>query len=246
VDYLKWLAVQPQFENMNKEVKEKYLYTQKQAFLKNIDPIELRVHALRDEYKLSQPGRVAIKGLNFSDIGENGDQTAGDGIYTAIYIPKLEGSYSFNMSCSDTGRGEKILRESHLQTYVGTRIRVKPVFKNIRLIEQVLKGERIFDLTFKLKDQLGNIPLPSALNDVKLSIDNGNLIGGIVDNMDGTFTQRISLPENIKPKNVMMTLSYDEISDSGQIATGKLKLDIVLVSILIILIASILMRKKKA
>ncbi len=244
-EYLKWISNQPRFENMNKEAQEKYISSQKQIFLKTSDPVELRVQALRDEYNLTTPGRVAINGLNFSDEGINGDQTAGDGIYTAVYVPKLEGSYSFNISCSDSSRGIKILRESHLQTYVGTRIMVRPVFKEVRLLKTALKGEKAFDITFRLKDRYGNIPLPGALNDVKLSIDRGTLTGGITDNMDGTFTQRITLPENIRPEKVKMTFSYDEMSDSRKISTGKILMDAVLISLLVIISGFIFIRKKQ-
>jgi hypothetical protein len=244
-EYLKWLTSQPQFEKMNKESKERYLSSQNENFLKSIDPVELRVHALMDEYKLRLPGRITIKGLNFTDDGNNGDQKAGDGIYTATFVPKKEGSYIFNISCASTVKEQKVVRESHLQTYVGTRIRIKPVFKDIHLIEKLLNGEKAFDITFSLNDSYGNIPLPSALNNVTISIDKGKLTGGITDNMNGTFTQRISLPENVNPKNVIMTISFDSMSGSSKIASNKSILILLAGSLLVIITAFSLIRKNK-
>jgi hypothetical protein len=221
-EYLNWLSSQPQFEKMNKESKERSLISQKENFLKSIDPVELRVRAMIDDYKLQLPGRITIKGLSFTDDGKKGDEKAGDGIYTAIFVPKQEGSYIFNTSCASTIKEQKVLRESHLQTYVGTKILLKPVFRKIRLIEKALKGETIYDIIFLLKDKYGNIPMPDAINNLKLSTDKGILMGGITDNMDGTFTQRISLPENINPKNVIMTLTFDGMSGSTRIAGNNL------------------------
>jgi hypothetical protein len=220
-EYLKLLSSQPQFKAMNNESKERYLSSQKENFLISIDPVELRVHALMNNYKLRLPERIAIKGLRFTDDGKNGDQKAGDGRYTATFVPKQEGSFILNTSIASTIKEQKVIRETHLQTYVSTRIQVKPVFKKIRLIEKAIKGETVYDITFSLKDRYGNIPMPDAINNLTLSVDKGILAGGITDNMDGTFTQRISLPESINPKNTIMTLSSDGVSRSRKIASNN-------------------------
>jgi hypothetical protein len=244
-EYLKIISGQSHIKNMSSEAREQYLNSQSKNFLETIDPVELRVHALRDEYQLSAKERVQIKGLYFMDDGTGSDEKAGDGIYTAIYKPKLEGSYEFDIACSDTGRGQKILRGSHLQTYVGTRISIVPSFKNIRVIGEFIKGQKTFELTFKLKDKYGNIPLPSVLEDLKVNVGKGTIEGGIIDNMDGTFKVRISLPKDIKRRNVDMTFSYLDMSESRKITRNRLLPYIISGSLIVIAGAGIWLRRRK-
>jgi len=244
-EYLKIISGQTYIKNMSAEAKKQYLNSQSKNFLETINPVELRIHALRDEYQMPAQQRVHIRGLNFKDDGTGSDKKAGDGIYTAVYKPKLEGSYEFNITCTDTSKGDKILRESHLQTYVGTRIKIVPSFKNIRVIGEFIKGEKTFELTFKLKDKYGNVPLPSVLEDIKIDIGKGKIEGGITDNMDGTFMIKISLPEKIKHRNVEMTFSYLDMSESRRITTNKSLLYIIPGSLIIIAGAVTLYRKRK-
>ncbi|MCX6301383.1 MAG: VWA domain-containing protein [Bacteroidia bacterium] len=245
-EYLKVISAQHLIENLNREAREEYLNSQTNNFLKNIDPIEVRIHALRDEYHLLPPGDVKIKGLAFNDNGKNGDQKAGDGIYTAVYVPKLEGTYSFNISFSDSSHGEKILRESHMQTFINSGSKLKFTIRNIKFIDKTTTGEKLYDITFTLKDKYGNIPMPYALADLNLSIGKGLLVGVITDNMNGTFTQRISLPSGVRLRTVILSFSSGELSGSRKIATGTVK--IILPAIALILAGAIFLlagKKKK-
>lgn len=244
-EYLKIISGQTYVKNMSEEVKKQYLSSQSKNFLETINPVELRVHALRDEYQMPAQQRVQIRGLNFKDDGTGSDKNAGDGIYTAVYKPKLEGSHEFNITCTDSARGEKILRESHLQTYVGTRFSIVPSFKNIRVIGQFIAGQKTFELIFRLKDKYGNIPLPSVLEDLKVKVGRGTIEGGIIDNMDGTFMIRISLPQNIKPRKVDMTFSYLDMSETRRITRNRLLPYILSGSIMIIAGTGIWLRRRR-
>ncbi|HUX94429.1 MAG TPA: choice-of-anchor X domain-containing protein [Bacteroidales bacterium] len=243
-EYLNWIRSQGKFKELSNESKENYLREKREAFINGLNPVELRVHALMDEYKVPLPGRIMIKGLSFSDNGKNGDQKKGDGIYTSGFTPKKEGSYIFNISCTGTINEQKVIRESHLQTYVSTRIRVRPVIRDVRLKEAHVKGQKIYDVILALKDKYGNIPMPDALYNVKLSIDKGTLIEELADNMDGTFTQKISLPDSVKPKDVIMTTTIDDISGSKKLASYTLRWVLGIV-IIILVVVRIFYRKGK-
>ena len=244
-EYQNIISGQSYIKNLSPEEKKQFINSHSKDFLETINTVELRIHALRDEYQLSAPERVQIKRLSFKDNGTGGDKISGDGIYTAVYKPKLEGSYEFDITCSDTSRGEKILRESHLQTYVETRVVIVPSFKNIRVIGEFIKGKKTFELTFKLKDKYGNIPLPSVLENLKVNVGKGEIEGGITDNMDGTFMIRISLPKDIKPRNVDMTFSYLDMSETRRISRNSLLPYIISGSVIVIAGAGIWLRRRK-
>ncbi len=234
-EYLKWLSGQPEVKNLEKEAREAYLSKQGKSFLSNLDPQQLRAHVLESEYKLSFPRRIIIDRLLFNDDGRNGDEKAGDGIYTAVHIPVLEGTYHFNISAVDNSEARTIRRETQMETYVTTSIRIKRFIKKIIETDEVVAGMKIYNLILDLNDKYGNVPAEFAVNNIAVSLDKGNLIGRITSNMDGTFTQKISLPENIKPKSVRMTLNNGSESGSQKLKSNS-PLLITIAGIVIILI----------
>ncbi|OFY68396.1 MAG: hypothetical protein A2V64_08415 [Bacteroidetes bacterium RBG_13_43_22] len=183
----------------------------------NIIPDDLPVSSLKARLiENARPGilsqRIKIKGLLFNDEGLNGDEKAGDGIYTAqTQKLKKEGLYSFNISASDTSKGKNIGRENQLSTFV--RVKVKPgnFIKGVSQIDTLIKGEKLYKIRLKLKDQFGNMPSPNSLRNINLSLDKGVLIGNLQSNPDGSFTQMVLIPENIKPADVkIMMKAYDQ------------------------------------
>ena len=243
--YINWISNQPQFKRLEKEEIEKSLTLQKAQFISKIDPVDLRASILLEDLKVPLTGRELIKGLTFRDDGRKGDQQSGDGIYTATFIPKTAGSHSFNISGSNSQKGEEVKRESHLQTYVRPKIDLRPDFRKIKLVENALKGEIMYDIIFSLKDKYGNLPTPDDLINLTISVDKGIVTGGITDNMDATFTQRITLPEDIKSENVIMTLSLDGRSESVKIRKGATYQVIIAVVLIIIVALGLILRRKR-
>jgi hypothetical protein len=244
-EYLNWLSRQPATEKMSKEEKQTYIKSQSQIFLKNIDPIQLRAQVLKDEFKLEYPKRIIVKGLRFNDDGKNGDLKASDGIYTATYIPSVEGSYNFNISANSAGNGQLFQRESQLQKYVRARIRVNSFIKTIKTSEEGVKGKKTYDIILRIRDAYGNIPILSGLGNVVISADKGNLTGELIDNGDGTFLQKISVPENIDPEDVRITLSVDEMSGSQKLSSGSPFLVVVIVIAALSIIVAVIARIRK-
>lgn len=243
--YLSWISGQPQFRSLEKEESKRFIEQQSEQFLSRIDPIGLRAGILTEEFKIPPSGREIIKGLVFRDDGRKGDEKAGDGIYTATYIPKRAGSYSFDITASHSQKGRVIKREKHLQAYVRPKLDLKPFSKKFEIVENTLRGEVLYDIIFSLKDKYGNLPAPDDLTNLSISFDKGSLAGGLQDNMDGTFTQRISLAENLKPEDVTMTLSIDDRSESVKIRKGIPYQIIMTIALIIIVAAGFVMRRKR-
>lgn len=243
-EYLEWLGTIPEYQKLNKQSKEKLFKSRKEEFIERINPMILRAGIIKDEFKLAYPERIIIRDLQFRDDGSNGDQNAGDGIYTAVYTPEKEGTYHFNISTVDSRDGRNIQRENQLEIYVKTRIRMKKFVRNIKLFEEIATGNRIYNVILDLKDNYGNVPIPSDLTNIKIKLDKGELIDGINDNMDGTFTQKISIPDNVKPRSVRMTLN-NGYESGNQRLTSKSSLFITIVGIIIILFGGFSITRKK-
>ena len=236
--FMKRKQEQPQFKRLNTVQKQKYQEAQRKNYLKNIDPVHLRAQVLMKEFKIQFPKRIIIDGLLFNDEGTNGDEESGDGIYTTVHEPLIkEGSYQFYFTVIDTSKGKDIQRDAQLQKYVNVKIGVKRFIESIELIDTVLKGEKIYNVFLILKDKFGNVPSPSALIHVNLSVDKGKLIGGIQANPDGTFTQMVSLLENVKPRQVKMTMNvYEQVGEQRLASRVPGWIYIIIVSVILIII----------
>jgi hypothetical protein len=156
--------------------------------------------------------RVRINGIEFYDNGSHGDSLAGDGLYIAV-VNRItrEGSYIFNISAVDTSNGN-INLENQLQKYINVKIRPRRFIKEVTLTDTVIKGTKIYSLKLNLRDKYGNRPSPNSMGYIRLSVDKGELIGQIQSNPDGSFTQKLSLPEGVKPSDVKITMKvYDQV-----------------------------------
>ena len=244
-EFMKWEMGQPKFKELNKEQKQRYQEALRKKFTGNMDPINLRAQVLMKEYDMKYPHRIMINGLEFNDEGKAGDEKADDGIYTTMRKSLAkEGTYQFYFTVIDTSKGNNIKRESQLQKYVSVKVKPRKFVKDIIRIDTVLKGKSVYDLTLNLQDKYGNIPTPDALINIKLNLDNGELIGHIQTNPDGTFTQMVSLPENVKPRQVKMTINVYE-----QVGEQRLKPLIpnwryIIIGIVILIIIGLVKRKK--
>ena len=231
---------------VNRKTTEQYLSSQKEFFLKNIDPVELRIEALKEEYSIKTPRMEIIEGLRFFDDGRNGDEKANDGIFTSSLTALKEGTYSFNITVSDTRKEGKIIRENHLQTYVTTRIQNKVDIKQIKLIEKALNGQYIYDVKYEIRDKFGNIPLPDAIKDIKPEVNNGSVIGGIKDNMDGTYSSRVSIQAGSKnPKSIKISLPADDTAKSNRIKKQLPGPVPVTAVVILVIIVFLVIRKKE-
>ncbi|MCK4698775.1 MAG: hypothetical protein KAT38_00505, partial [Bacteroidales bacterium] len=210
-ELMKWKMAQPQFKKLSSAEKEPFLKAQRKSFIEKLDPVYLRSQVLMKKYKRKYPRRVVINGLTFNDEGADGDKIAEDGLFTTMHSPlTTEGSYKFFISVIDSSKGKNIQRESQLQTYVNVKYELDGVIRFATIADTVIKGKKVYNVPLKLKDKFGNIPGPLALIHMHLQVDKGELIGDIQANPFGTFTQMVSIPENIKLKGVTITMIVDD------------------------------------
>jgi hypothetical protein len=239
------IRANPGFAKLRKESLEKYIGIQKQKFISGLDPVTIRSWILKNDYKLVYPGRVIIKGQKFSDDGTNGDQHADDGIYTAVYTPRKEGTYHFNISAVESRDGRNILRENQMEVYVHSGIRPRKFIREIKLTDEIVKGFRVYNVVLDLADSQGNIPLPTILNEIKVSLSSGRTMGVVVDNMDGTFTQKIAVPTDINPGKVTMSLTYGELSAKQKLSEKSYNWGYIIGAAVIALVFVINFRRRK-
>jgi hypothetical protein len=228
-EYRKELASIPLPAKMGDDARNKYISAQIQPGQDIINPVDIRIRALCDEYNVTLPGRLVIDKVTFSDNGRNGDQTAGDGIYTAVIVPDKEGFYHFNVSVIESVEGRKVQHEDQIGFFVNTRPRTSRFIKQLVLTDEKSEGEKIYNIILNLNDKKGNVPGPEVIWNIGVSVDKGKLSGGLIDNMDGTFTQKIAVPQDVKPGSIKMTINMGNESGTQKLSSGRLLLDLLLV-----------------
>ncbi|MFC2136991.1 choice-of-anchor X domain-containing protein, partial [Bacteroidota bacterium] len=208
---------------------------------------------LVEDMNIKYPGRLNIDGLEFNDVGKNGDETPGDGIYTALIKElKKEGMYVFDIEAADTSNGNNIRWKKQMQKYVRVNIKAKKFIKKITRVDtlemhdsSLLKDQNVYKVSLKLRDKLGNVPSPNALNNIELSLNKGKIIGSIQANLDGSFTQLVSFPKNIKPRQIKMTMMvYGQVGVKRLAHPIPLSVYIIGGFIIILIIVGFIKRKK--
>jgi ribosomal protein S11 len=162
------------------------------------------------DQKIDLNKRVKINGMEFKDDGTGGDEIAGDGIFTAEYNKlRQEGSYKFNVGVSGSVNGKQVSRQGQLNAFVRVNTLLRYYVKHISMIDTAMSGRKAYNIRLNLKDKYGNLPHPFSLKNIDLELDKGELVGPLMANPDGSFTQKIFLDENIKPKNVTLSMNID-------------------------------------
>jgi len=184
------------------------------SMLDNMNFNSLKAQMIDAKTKGILTRRIKIKGILFNDEGKSGDEKAGDGIYTAEYkkITK-EGLYSFSVSAIDSSKGKNIKRENQLDAFARVRIKPGNFIKRVTRIDTLITGKNLYKVTLNLRDKYGNIPSPNSLKNITLELGKGEgeLVGSIQSDPDGSFTQMVAIHENIKPSDVKITMKvYDQ------------------------------------
>jgi hypothetical protein len=198
--------------NLNDLQRKELLEKNISSLFENQTYNSLKAQMINKEYNGILNRIVKINGISFNDEGKFGDEKAGDGIYTA-QTKRLnrEGLYSFNITAIDTSKGKNIRRENQLNTFVKVKIKPWNFVRKVAPADIIIKGEKLFKVYLNLRDGSGNKPLPGFIGYVNLSLDKGTLVGSILSNPDGSFTQTVSIPENIRPSDVKITMKvYDQ------------------------------------
>jgi len=222
--------------------------------IEKLNLVQLKSKILVDEMKVAYPGRIKAKSIEFHDDGKNGDREAGDGIYVASFgnLDK-EGNYIFNISVAGKVK-EKLAfeRQAQLQQYVNVDIDLGNLLADIIDTQRKIKGQTIFNIKLMPKDNFGNIPYPSFMRKVELSLNKGCLKGDLIDNMDGTYTQKVVVPGNIDPADVDIKISVGQqsyvqkIDEGSQSWLNKYVTVRLLLIVVIVLLLLVIIRRRKS
>lgn len=174
--------------------------------------IQRKAIYLNDVRKIAAPGRLAPDEVQLYDDGTHGDVLAGDGVYTnTIADTGKEGTYVFHVHASGpTAGGNGFDRDVALHKYLIPRVSAK----HITLTAVRLKSEepklKLYELTITLQDALGNYLGPRYAGALALKPEPELGLGTLKDNLDGTYSQVLELPENVNVGDVKISLSAQD------------------------------------
>lgn len=139
------------------------------------------------------------------DDGTGGDASAGDGIYTGV-LPGAEtrvaGDYEMTVSARGTlpsGRTVERLTKMSTIANVGP---ADPGLSSFELLggDPAADGSRVLLVRIQPTDKYGNAAFPGSGRRLAVGVTGGSLSGGLVDGLDGTFSQEVFVPAGSKAK----------------------------------------------
>ncbi len=135
---------------------------------------------------------------------EDGD---GDGIYTGQYSnTNQEGIYSFTfMVEGNTPDNGGFTRTQKLTANVRPKPDPSNTDMNVTIADTQGEQARVAILTLTPFDKFGNYMGPGYADFIKVDVD-AKLIGDVVDNLDGTYTQKIALSGVFDYPRISVTL----------------------------------------
>jgi hypothetical protein len=148
----------------------------------------------------------------------------GDGIYTGEYTDtNQEGIYHFTFliegSTPDNG---SFTRTETRTLHVSTKPSPQTTTAAAELMGTGEQGEQTFLVKFTLFDALGNYLGPGFEDFIKVTPTQGTLVGEIVDNLDGSYQQRLALTDpSADPKIVVEVLGTTVVNKSLNELQGK-------------------------
>lgn len=167
---------------------------------------------LTDVRKITPPGRLTANEIRLYDDGTHGDTLANDGVYTnTIAHTGKEGTYAFNIHASGpTAGGNGFDRDVLLQTYLIPRVSNEHIGLALARLDAAGAARNAYQLTITPKDRLGNSLGPGFSGAIALTTDPEVKLGLLKDNLDGTYSQLLTLPENVDVKNVKISLTAQD------------------------------------
>ncbi|MCP4896345.1 MAG: outer membrane beta-barrel protein, partial [bacterium] len=143
--------------------------------------------------------------VTLSDDGHGNDRVAGDGIYSGS-LPgtktRVAGDYQVTITARTTLlSGRTIQRIAKLSAIcnVGPPDPNKTVVKTALLPDPV-GNVQLATATIQWVDSFGNATFPGSGSQIAITASGASLQGGLVDNLDSTFTQTLAVTPGADPK----------------------------------------------
>jgi hypothetical protein len=154
-------------------------------------PVAKNEYLLFQDPKLREEYAPSTTIINLFDDGksEHGDEVSGDGIYTAIYkSTNLPGHYSFEFDIDGVAPvGGTFSRQQSMSTTV--RIKAIEPANTLIAFESIKENRTRVVLT--PIDRYGNYLGPGYGHIMNFEVNEGELVGSLKDNLDGSYSQVI-------------------------------------------------------
>lgn len=217
--------------------------------------IQRKAMYLTEISKIKVPGRTAPQTVQFYDDGTHGDRNAEDGLYTARFNDTVrEGTYSFLIQANSKAGPDDLpfQREKLIQKHISVTPSAEHVVLMIDPLGVSDDNIRQFAVTVIPKDAIGNYFGPNKSSSVSLSASKGQFIGTVVDNLDGSYIQTLSLSEDVDVNTVDLTLAVGDSTHTFNLddyttpdGTSLFKwLFIVILLFIIFILLSILIKRR--
>ncbi len=178
----------------------------------NLPPVQRKAMFLTEMRQVTYPGRHSPVTLQLYDDGTHGDAKAGDGIYTNQFSDTVkEGTYSFYVRASGSTRaGNKFNRERLIQKYITVNVAPEYVLVDVDSLGVTADEVQRYAVTVTPKDPLGNYLGPRYSAVISMTASKGTFVGGLKDNLDGTYTQILNLPAGVDVRDVDITIGVKD------------------------------------
>jgi hypothetical protein len=177
-----------------------------------LSPIQRKAIYLNDVRKIAAPGRLTPNEVRLYDDGSHGDVLAGDGVYTnTITDTGKEGTYAFHIYASGpTDGGNGFDRDAFLQKYLVPRVSAEHIaITGVQLKSDDPKFKR-YELRITPQDAFGNYLGPRYAGSIALKTKPEVRLEQLNDNLDGSYSQILDLPESINVNDVEISLTAQD------------------------------------
>ncbi len=158
------------------------------------------------------PSTYSETTLILYDDGKHGDGKARDGVY-ANYLRGIEkeGIYTFSLFAEGrTSKNNLYTRDRIIKKYVTVNVDPGSSIAEAKLVKTLENGFAQYEVTLVPMDSLGNYLGPGYSRLISFKTQEGELIGGLVDNLDGSYTQSLKI-DTAKTEAVTINIKGVEI-----------------------------------
>ena len=158
------------------------------------------------------PGQQAALVVRLYDNGTHGDSTANDGVYVNQFAKThKEGTYAFHFHAKGpTHNGNRFTRERTVQSFLS--VRPTPETLNVTVVPVAGDIVKRFDVQVTPKDPYGNFLGPGHSGGITVAAKGGKVSGPLRDNLDGSYTQTIIVPDKMDEQNVQISVKVGKAS----------------------------------
>ena len=174
----------------------------------NLSLIHQKTLYLTEILNIEYFGRRSGGRMVLFDDGTHGDVTANDGIYTNEFTDTMkEGAYTFHFYANGTTpKGNHFERETEIHRHITPEFSPEDSDIFVITIDPIGKYQTI-QINVVPMDAYGNYLGPGYSNIIRMSIDWGQPLSGIIDNLDGTYYQEFRILTSMTDQtNISVTL----------------------------------------